>query len=131
MYRDIKLKANTVRPGTQLFLKVSASESCYIYIINIGNSGNITTLIPNDCDQNNHLQRGECLQFPSPKSGYDFELDETCGKETIVVLAYKERLSDVEQAKSDCANLVKKERDIRIVKKHLLKGYLEIQFTVS
>ena len=131
MYRDIKIKVNTVQPGTQLFLKVSTRQSCYIYIINIGNSGNITTLIPNDHDQENHLQSGQCLLFPSPESGYDFELDKTCGRETIVVLAYNERLSDVDQAKTDYANLVKKERDIRIVKNHPLKGLLEIQFTVS
>ena len=132
MYRDIKVKVNTVQPGTQLLLKISASASCYVYIINIGSSGNITTLIPNDCDKSNHLQSGQYLQFPSPKSGYDFELDETCGKETIVVLAYNETLSDVEQAKSDYADLAKKERDIRIVKRHSsLKGLLEIQFTVS
>jgi hypothetical protein len=105
--------------------------SCYIYIINIGSSGNITTLIPNDCDKNNHLQSGQYLQFPSPRSGYDFELDETCGKETLAVLAYNERLGNIEQAKSDYADLDRKERDISIKRHSSLITFLEIQFTVS
>ena len=130
--RDIKMKVtNKVQPGTQIFFRVSSSESSYVYIINIGSSGNITTLIPNDCDHNNHLQSGQYLQFPSPKSEYEFELDENCGKETVVVMAYSEPLSNVEQAQSDYADLVKQERDIRIVKKHSLERCIEIQFTVS
>ena len=80
VYRDIKVKVNTVHPGTQLFFKVSASEDCYIYIINMGSSGNITTLVPNDCDHDNHLQHGQYLQFPSPESMHEFELDENCGR---------------------------------------------------
>ena len=133
VYRDIVVKArNTVQPGTQLVLKVSADVPCFVYIINIGSSGNITTLIPNAYDKINHLQSDQHLLFPSPKSGYDFELNETCGKETVVVLAYSECLKDVEQAKSDIADLVKKERDIRIVKRHSsLLCCHEIQFTVS
>ena len=134
VYRDIKVKVNPVQPGTQLLLRISASASCYVYIINIGSSGKITTLIPNDYDKNNHLQSGQYLQFPSPNCGYDFELDETCGKETIVILAYNEQLRDVELAKIDYADLDKKERDIRIVQRHAhssFKGFLEIQFTVS
>ena len=131
MYRDIKVKVNNVQPGTQLLLKVSASVSCYVYIINVGSSGNITTLIPNDHDKNNYLQSGQYLQFPSPKSGYEFELDETCGKETVVVLAYTEQLTDVEQTKSDYADLDRKERDISIKRHSSLLRFLEIQFTVS
>ena len=131
VYRDITIRVNAVQPGTQLLLKVSASTSCYVYIINIGSSGNVTTLIPNDYDKNNYLQEGQDLQFPSPKSGYDFELDETCGKETMVVLAYNERLRDAEQAKCDYANLNKKERDINVKRHSSLLKILEIQFTVS
>lgn len=131
MCRDITIRINAVQPGTQLLLKVSASTSCYVYIINIGSSGNITTLIPNDYDKNNHLQCSQDLQFPSPKSGYDFELDETCGKETVVVLAYNERLRDAEQAKSDYANLNRKERDISVKRHSSLLRFLEIQFTIS
>ena len=92
-------KFNSVPPCTPISLKVSASKTCYVYIINIGSTGNniMTTLIPNDCECENHLQAGQLLQFPSPEAEYTFELDENSAKETIVVLAYERALSKVDQ----------------------------------
>ena len=137
--RDIIIKLkdkkfNSVPPCTPIFLKVSASKTCYVYIINIGSTGNMTTLIPNDCESENCLQAGEYLQFPSPKAGYTFELDANSGKETIIVLAYDRALSKVDQAEQDCANLIKQERarDIKIVKNHQLpRGFLRVNFSVT
>ena len=130
-------KFNSVPPCTPIFLRVSASKTCYVYIINIGSTGNMTTLIPNDCESENHLQAGQHLQFPSPEAEYTFELDENSGKETIIVLAYERALSKVDQAEHDCANLVKqgkKEqlRDIKIFKNHQPpRGFLKVYFNVS
>ena len=145
VHRDIKMKVkkfNSVPPCTPIFLRVYASESCYIYIINIGSSGNMSTLIPNDYESENHLQAGQYLQFPSPEAEYTFELDENSGKEAIIVLAYDRPLSEVDQAERDCADLVKQEkkdqfRDIKIVNKHPitrsqhLGGFLKVHFNVS
>ena len=139
VHRDIKIKVkkfNSVPPCTPIFLRVSASKTCYVYIINIGSTGNMSTLIPNDCESKNHLQAGQYLQFPSPEAGYTFELDENSGTETIIVLAYDRALSEVDQAERDCANLVKQEkeqfRDIKIVKNHQPpRGFLKVHFNVS
>lgn len=145
VHRDIKMKVkkfNSVPPCTPIFLRVYANESCYIYIINIGSSGNMSTLIPNDCESENHLQAGHYLQFPSPEAEYTFELDENSGKETIIVLAYDGPLGEVHQAERDCADLMKQEnieqhRDIKIVNKHPIsrnlppRGFLKVHFNVS
>lgn len=137
VHRDIKIKVNAIPPRTPIFLRVSASKTCYVYIINIGSTGNMTTLIPNDCECENNLQAGQYLQFPSREAGYTFELDENSGKETIIVLAYDSALSKVDQAERDCANLMKLERkeqfrDIKIVKNHQPpKGFLKVHFNVS
>ena len=140
VHRDIKIKVkkfNSVPPRTPIFLRVSASKTCYIYIINIGSTGSMSTLIPNDCESENYLQAGQYLQFPSPEAGYTFELDENSGKETIIVLAYDRALSEVDQAERDCADLVKKEkkeqlRDIKIVKnRQPPRGFLKVHFNVS
>ena len=139
VHRDIKMKVkkfNAVPPCTPIFLRVSASKTCYVYIINIGSTGNMTTLIPNDCESENNLQARQYLQFPSREAGYTFELDEKSGKETIIVLAYDSALSKVDQAERDCANLMKLERkeqfrDIKVVKNQPPKGYLKVQFNVK
>ena len=140
VHRDIKMKVkkfNSVPPCTPIFLRVTASKTCYVYIINIGSTGNMSTLIPNDCESENYLQAGQYLQFPSPEAGYTFELDEKSGKETIIVLAYDRALSEVDQAEQDCTHLVKQEkkeqfRDIKIVKNHQPpRGFLKVHFNVS
>ena len=143
-YRDIKLrvkKFDTIPPCTPIFFRVRASEPCYVYIINKGSSGGLTTLIPNDCDQNNRLERPEhFIQFPSSGADYEFELDQNCGTETIVVLAYSHAISDANQAEKDCEEILceeKKEvfRDIKVVKKtshhSVCRGCIEVQFTVK
>ena len=109
VYRDIKLKVkkfDTVPPCTPIFFRVRANEPCYVYIINRGSSGNLTTLIPNECDKNNQLlQPDQFIQFPSPDADYEFELDQNCGTETIIVLAYSGDLGDPKQAEKDCEDI--------------------------
>ena len=145
VYRDIKLKVtkfDTVPPCTPIFFKVLANKPCYVYIINQGSSGNLTTLIPNECDKNNRLLRPDhFIQFPSPNADYEFELDQNCGTETIIVLAYSDALGDPKQAEKDCEDILKSGeekdvlRDIKVHKKtsqqFLCRGCIEIQFTVK
>lgn len=98
-------------------------------------------LIPNECDQNNQLlQPDQFIQFPSPDAEYEFELDQHCGTETIVVLAYSNAISDPKQVEKDCMDILNGEkkdlfRDIKVVKKPphqcLCRGCMKIQFSVQ
>ena len=134
-------KFDTVPPCTPIFLRVRASEACNVYIINKGSSGSLSTLIPNECDKNNRLSNpDEFIQFPSTGADYEFELDQNCGTEMIIVLAYSSALGDPAQAERDCKdilNLEKKEllRDVKLVKKPprpcVCRGCIEVQFTVK
>ena len=154
VYRDIKLKVkkfDTIPPCSPIYFRVRASEPCYVYIINKGSSGTLTTLIPNECDENNRLTSPEqFIQFPSVGADYEFELDQNCGTETIVVLAYSANaVCDTKQAERDCKRILSGDtekdhsevlsRDIKLVKKHsnasqcasACRGCIEIQFTVK
>ena len=140
VYRDIKIKKLTkysnVPPLTPLTVAVTVNQSCYLYIINIGSSGNLTTLIPNEHDEDNRAVPGQSVQFPPEGAEYEFELDSNTGTEIVVVLAYSSNIT-VEDAESECKRMrnsstVTVERDIKIKKKAVLPiGTVEMQFSVK
>lgn len=147
VYRDIviKKKYSSVPPGTPLCVQVKANRACYIYIINIGSSGKVATLIPNEYEPHNLLTPDTTLVFPSKEADYEFELDNHSGEETLVLLAYSTQCN-TEQAERDCLRLKKETttyRDITIKKKSSqapsdsccdqrnLLGFLEVQFSVK
>ena len=147
LLRSIKLKVkkyDTVAPYTPLQLNLSASQSCYVYIINIGSAGDQTVLVPNEFEEHNYLEAGKVMMFPSSTADYEFELDENCGLETIVLMAYQSPLENCDQAISDCGAFrkgsIKEEmpvelhRGIKVKPKRQRQqpiGFLEIQFAVS
>lgn len=147
VYRDItiKKKYSSVPTGTPLCVQVKANRGCYIYIINIGSSGKVATLIPNEYEPHNLLTPDTTLVFPSKEADYEFELDNHSGEETLVLLAYSTQCN-TEQAERDCLRLKKETttyRDITIKKKSSqapsdsccdqrnLLGFLEVQFSVK
>ena len=141
----IKKKYSSVPPGTPLCVQVKANRGCYIYIINIGSSGKVSTLIPNEYEPQNYLTSDTTLVFPSKEADYEFELDNHSGEETLVLLAYSTQCN-TEQAERDCHRLKEDAttyRDITIKKKSSqapsdsccdqcnLLGFLEVQFSVK
>ena len=136
VYRDIKVKKvrkySSVPPLTPLCVRVKASLDCYIYIVNIGSSGNVTTLVPNDHEPCHLLEPGRTLQFPPEGADYEFELDKQSGVETLVLLAYSTPCG-VEQAESDCHRIKENAaicRDITVRQKSQTPlGLLEVQFS--
>ena len=147
VYRDIviKKKYSSVPSGTPLCVQVKANRGCYIYIINIGSSGKVSTLIPNEYEPQNYLTSDTTLVFPSKEADYEFELDNHSGQETLVLLAYSTQCN-TEQVERDCLRLKEDAptyRDITIKKKisqapsnsccdqRNLLGFLEVQFSVK
>ena len=146
VYRDITIKKKrcSVPPYTPLCMRVQANQRSYIYIINIGSSGKITTLVPNEYEPRHLVDRGTTLEFPSREADYKFELDGQSGEEIIVLLAYP---CETNQAERDCVKLRTREplyRDITIKRKteppptcdkelncNAPLGFLEVHFTRS
>ena len=137
VYRDVKIKKvakySTVPPLTPLIVRVTANQRCYLYIINIGSSGRLSTLIPNESDKNNVASPGETIQFPPIDADYEFELDEQSGTEIIIVMSYASERS-VEAAETDCCQMREKSvyREVKIKKKQVIPlGMVEMQFSVN
>ena len=141
IYRDIKIKKLTkytkVPPQSPLVITASVNTKSYLYVINIGSSGNLATLVPNDEDDCNEAMPNGIVQFPPVDADYEFVLDNNCGTEVVMVLAYSSRVS-VSIAEDDCRRISSKqsigavvERDITIKKKRTAMplGIVEMQFS--
>ena len=134
--RDITVKKvrkySSVPPFTPLCMRVKTNKACYIYILNIGSSGRVSTLIPNDDEPQHHLEPGRVLEFPPEGADYAFELDDQPGVETLILLAYSIPCR-VEQAERDCCRVREDatvKRDITVKKRSQTPlGFLELQFS--
>jgi len=67
-----------------------SSSDAYIYIINIGPTGDITLIFPNDHETDNRVVAGKQYQFPGENSNFDWTLEEPTGTEIIKVIATKQ-----------------------------------------
>jgi mono/diheme cytochrome c family protein len=84
---DIVLKASksTYRTGDLLSLSARASSNCHMTIVNVDAAGRGTVIFPNDFEQNNAVEAGIELKFPSAAAPYQFRLKDK-GRETIIAV---------------------------------------------
>ena len=74
--------------GDQLVLTIVADRSCYLTILDIGTSGKVSVLLPNEYSGDNRLQAGEARRFPAPgRDGFQFTVTPPPGEERLVVIA--------------------------------------------
>ncbi len=144
--RDIKIRQSRARVqefssdqvtrGSSLRLAVSADSNCYIYIVNIGTSGNTSVLLPNEYEKDNQFAAHQVYYFPG--EDYGFEVSGPPGKETIQVMALSYKLESLNRMAE--TKVCEKEiyRDISIKRKKAVaassserKGFAQIQFDVK
>jgi len=53
---------------------VEAERDCYLTLIDIGTSGNLTVLFPNAYDRNNRIQAGRRYEIPGTSYGFDIHV---------------------------------------------------------
>lgn len=76
------------RIGDEITFNFRANRDCYLTIINIGASGNITVLFPNRFKQNNFIKANRIYKIPS--EGYDifaFKIDPPSGIDRVKAIA--------------------------------------------
>ena len=131
--RDVKIVKYSAPQSTPLIIRVTTNQTCYLYVINIGSSGNLITLIPNEYDANNEASPHQTVQFPPANANYSFEIDAKSDTEIIVVLSYACKQS-VAGAENDCRKIRDKEahRDVMIKENPIVPlGVVEMQFSVK
>jgi hypothetical protein len=91
---DAQLNRDHYQEGDEMVIDISTTKDCFIFVFNIYGDNTVSSLLPNQYNDNNFLQKGYSLQLP-PKTGkittlrVGLEPDKKQSTEMIMVLAVK------------------------------------------
>jgi len=108
--------------GESITVDFWANRDCYVTLINIGPTGNITILFPNAYIQDNFIHANQTYAFPGKDHPFDFKLTGPAGIETIKAIVTLKPVKLVETDFSKLGDLVFHKvdtRDIEIVEKRV------------
>ena len=81
--------------GSRIRLGFNANRAGFIYVVNLGSSGRVTTIFPIASTDNNQVQPGLVYQIPQ-QTGKSIRFDMTAGEEVILVVLAESRISEFE-----------------------------------
>jgi TolB-like protein len=73
--------------GEKVVFNVEAEQDCYLTLVDIGTSGNLTVLFPNAYDRNNRIQAGRRYEIPGASYGFDIHVGGPTGIERVKAIA--------------------------------------------
>lgn len=101
LFEDGGVKAVSPRTvfsaGNRIRLGFNANKDGYLYVVNVGTSGNVTTLFPHSTTDNNQVRAGLVYQIPQ-QTGKSIKFDSKPGEETLLVVLSESRISSFEYA---------------------------------
>jgi Domain of unknown function (DUF4384) len=86
---------NVFRGGDRIRLGFNVNRPGYLYLINIGTSGKVTTLFPTTANDNNFVHPGLVYQVPQ-QTGKSIRFDNVPGQETLLVVLSESKLTQIE-----------------------------------
>lgn len=87
---NVKLWTNqkSYRPGDKIAFYFSSEKDCYLNIVDIGTSGNITLLFPNTYHPDSKISAGRTYKIPDETSHmFGFQVDPPAGRERVYAIA--------------------------------------------
>ena len=141
--RDIKIarrrpprvqefSSDSVKIGTSIRLEITSDSDCYLYVLNVGTSGKTSLLLPNEYERDHYFHANQTYYLPGEDFG--FEIEGPSGKETIQVLAFSQKQSDLDKLYGEVIHEKELYRDITVRRKAKVpvdkKGYAQVQFDV-
>lgn len=79
--------------GNRIRLGFNANRAGFLYIVNLGTSGKVTTIFPAAVSDNNQVQPGLVYQIPQ-QTGKSIRFDTTPGQEHILVVLAESRITE-------------------------------------
>jgi len=117
-YRNItvvpKIESFQYKLGDKVAVCFESTQDAYVYMFNIGPTGDITDLLPNKFCKDNDMKAGIIYKFPDDKASFDWELHEPVGTEIIKVFATKTP-ADMERMKETLFEATDTCRNIKVV----------------
>ena len=81
--------------GSKIRLGFNANRAGFLYLVNLGSSGKVTTIFPAATTDNNQVQPGLVYQIPQ-QAGKSIRFDNTAGEEVILVVLAESRITEFE-----------------------------------
>ncbi|WP_084456767.1 DUF4384 domain-containing protein [Desulfogranum mediterraneum] len=78
---------NTYRAGDTVTLSIKPNKDAYLTILDVGTSGKVHIIFPNQFQQDNRVRAGQIVQVPGKKQNFDFRVGGPVGSELIKVIA--------------------------------------------
>ncbi|MEW6776929.1 MAG: DUF4384 domain-containing protein [Bdellovibrionota bacterium] len=85
------------RDGEKMIVGVRTGQDCYLKLVHISVDGQMQVIFPNKFDRNNKIKAGEVHNIGGPGYGFEFEMTEPYGAETIRAFASTYQFDDIEQ----------------------------------
>jgi hypothetical protein len=88
--RDISIELEDVgqwKIGDIIRLCARVNRDCYLSLINIGTSGNISVLLPNRLHTESIVRSGEVVAFPDIRDTFKYRLKGPVGSEKVIAIA--------------------------------------------
>jgi len=134
--RDISIvphgSTESYQLGDEITINFTASQDCYLTLINIGTSGKITILFPNAFIQENFIRANQVYSIPGQEYPFLYKLTGPIGTEKIKVIATIKPVNLIEKDFSKLGDLAfygatgqRAIRDIEIVAKKINTTPLE------
>ena len=77
----------TYRIGDPIFFYFRSEKDCYVSLVNISSSGNITQIFPNKFHSDNYIRAGIEYRIPGEHYGFEFQVEPPAGTERIYAIA--------------------------------------------
>ncbi|MGE0087253.1 MAG: DUF4384 domain-containing protein [Desulfococcaceae bacterium] len=117
--RDIKVvpkhEFSKYKKGDKVAVYFESTEDAHVYLFNIGPTGNISLIFPNEYSADNAVRAGKIYRFPDEKAAFEWTLDGPSGTEIIKAIAAKIPL-DIWKFLDNLSS-AHSQRDIRITAK--------------
>jgi len=81
--------------GSRIRLGFNANRPGFLYMVNLGSSGKVTTVFPSNATDNNQVQAGLVYQIPQ-QTGKSIRFDTNPGEEVILVVLAESRITEFE-----------------------------------
>lgn len=89
------------RPGEQVTLVFKANKDCYINIMDIGTSGKVRIIYPNQWHKNNKIEKGKTYKLPQDNSKFSFKVEPPAGDNYIKAIATLNKVDLIKQEHLD------------------------------
>ena len=91
---DIQTETPTYQVGDQIRVRMRSTQDCHLWLVNIGTSGNQSTLLPNPRSSLTRLKAHHWTDFPSDADNFSLPLSGPPGRERLVAIATDDELND-------------------------------------